>query len=170
MSEKSTGSASLPRLLQTSTSLFLLKPSEDIIIYPLLIDWQKQALEAVLLGSFVMANVLRLVASNIVLGGIRGRGNPVGVLHDVQSAKTLGKVGHLRCPLVVGLILSASSIFDETLSQLESLIAVPSFARIILTIPLCLWGIQPEHDGAGGLIEGYRGRGWGVAGGGDGGV
>ena len=60
------------------------KPSVEIIILSILIDWQIQALEAVLLGSFVMANVLRLVASSIVLGGIRGRENSVGVMHDVQ--------------------------------------------------------------------------------------
>ena len=114
------------------------KPSLDIIIMSLFIEWQKQALETVLLGSFVAANVLRLVASSIELGGIRGRGNSVGVLQDVQSAKTLGKIGHVRLPLVVGRILSASSIFGEALSQQESMIAVPSFARIILTTPLCL--------------------------------
>ena len=125
------------------------KPSLDIIIMSLFIDWQKQALETVLLGSFVAANVLRLVASSIELGGIRGRENSVGVLQDVQSAKTLGKTGLIRLVLIVGRILSVSSIFDEALSQQESQVSVPSNARIFLTIPLCLWGYNLEMTGRG---------------------
>ena len=95
------------------------KPAVKVVIMSILIDWQIQALEPVCIGSLIMANVLRLVACSIVLGGTGGRGNPVGVLHDVQSAKTLGKHGRERSKLVVGLILRASSSFDNLLHQLE---------------------------------------------------
>ena len=88
----------------------------------------------VFIGSFVAANVLRLVRCSIERSGTRFREHSVGVLQDVQSAKTLGKLGTLRLPLVVGCSLSASSIFDEVLSQQETLIFAPS-TRVFLTIP-----------------------------------
>ena len=76
----------------------------------------------VFIGSFVAANVLRLVRCSIERRGTRIREHSVGVLQVVQSAKTLGKCGHIRLPLLVGCCLSASSIFDEVLSQVETLI------------------------------------------------
>ena len=125
--------------------MFLLKPSEDIIIYPLLIDWQKQqALETVIICSFVAANVLGLVRGSIVLGGIRASEDPVGVLQDVQSAETLRKVGLTPSPRAVGIILSASSRSDAQLNHIEPRIPSHTVILIFLTIPLCLWGIQPE--------------------------
>ena len=62
------------------------KPSLDIIIDSLFIEWQKQTLETVFLGSFVAASVLRLVASSIELGSIRGR---LPELQDVPATQSL---------------------------------------------------------------------------------
>ena len=124
--------------------MLLLKPSEFIIIYPVLVDWQKQALETVIVCSFVAANVLGLVRGSIVLGGIRASEDPVGVLQDVQSAETLRKVGLTRFPRAVGIILSASSLLDAQLDHIEPRIPRHAVVLIFLTIPLCLWGIHPE--------------------------
>ena len=124
--------------------MLLLKPSEFIIIYPVLVDWQKQALETVIVCSFVAANVLGLVRGSIVLGGIRASEDPVGVLQDVQSAETLRKVGLTRFPRAVGIILSASSRPDAQPDHIEPRLPLYAVVLIFLTIPLCLWGIHPE--------------------------
>ena len=77
------------------------------------------------------------------------RENSAAELHDVHSATTIKEIGLVMHPLVVGRIDRASSIFDDALSQLESIFLAPSNNRIFLTIPLCVWGIQPENDKAG---------------------
>ena len=122
----------------------LLKPSEFIIIYPVLVDGQKQALETVIVCSFVAANVLGLVRGSIVLGGILSSEDPVGVLRDVQSAETLRKVGLRRFPRAVGIILSASSRLDAQPDHIETRLPPHAVVLIFLTIPLCLWGVHPE--------------------------
>ena len=115
----------------------LLKPSEFIIIYPVIVDGQKQALETVCVGSFVAANVLRLVRSSIERNGTRFREHSVGVLQDVQSAKMLEKLGAVLLPLVVGRILSASTIFHDCLRLQEERILVQC-VPVFLTIPQCV--------------------------------
>jgi hypothetical protein len=124
--------------------MLLLKPSEFIIIYPVLVDWQKQALETVIVCSFVAANVLGLVRGSIVPGGIRASEDPVGVLRDVQSAETLRKGGRRRFPRAVGIILSASSRPDAQPDHIEPRLPPHAVVLIFLTIPLCLWGVHPE--------------------------
>ena len=120
------------------------KPSLEIIIDSLFIEWQKQALETVIVCSFVAANVLGLVRGSIVPGGIRASEDPVGVLQDVQSAETLRKVGLTRFPRAVGIILSASSRPDAQPDHIEPRLPPHAVVLIFLTIPLCLWGVHPE--------------------------
>lgn len=117
--------------------MFCFKPPLLIIITSIWIVWQKQALETVCIGSFVAANVLRLLRSSIERNGTRFREHSVGVLQDVQSAKTLEKIGAVLLPLVVGRILSASTIFHDCLRLQEKRILVQC-VPVFLTFPQCV--------------------------------
>jgi hypothetical protein len=93
---------------------------------------------------------LRLVPSSIPTAAeCNIRENSAAVLHDVHAATTFKEVGLVMQELVVGRIDRASSGFDDTLSRQPSIFLAPSNNRIFLTIPLCVWGIQPENDKAG---------------------
>ena len=87
------------------------KPSVEVIVVTLLIDWKEKTLQTVVVDSFTAANILWLAGSCIVLSCIRRREDPVAIRTDVQAAKIQGK---LRAPLTmngVAEILRAFNMF-----------------------------------------------------------
>ena len=103
------------RLVANYLRVTSFNPALHEIIITFFIDGQKKTLETVFIASFVIANVLGLSVGSIEALGIWLRENPVGILHDVQAAKTLRIFGlHVSDP-VVAIIVSAVSIFDDQL-------------------------------------------------------
>lgn len=63
-----------------------MKPSVEIILVSVLIDGNVEALQSIIVGSFVLANVLWHACWRIVRNGFRHRENPVAVAIDVEAA------------------------------------------------------------------------------------
>ena len=87
------------------------KPSVDVIVVALLIDWKEKTLQTVVVGSFTAANILWLAGSSIVLSCIRRREDPVGIRTDVQAAQIQGKLREPSTMNGVAEILRAFSLF-----------------------------------------------------------
>ena len=110
------------------------KPSVEVIVVTLLIDWKEKTLQTVVVDSFTAANILWLAGSSIVLSCIRRREDPVAIRTDVQAAKIQGK---LRAPSTmngVAEILRAFSIFHRVPQLLEELRFWINVCRLILIL------------------------------------
>jgi len=110
------------------------KPSVEVIVVALLIDWKEKTLQTVVVDSFIAANILWLAGSSIVLSCIRRREDPVGIRTDVQAAKIQGK---LREPSTMNGVAEILRAFN-LLYRVPQLVEEPSFwinvCRLILIL------------------------------------
>ena len=113
------------------------KPSVEVIVLTLIIDWKEKTLQTVVVDSFIAANILWLAGSSIVLSCIRRREDPVGIRTDVQAAKIQGKLREPSTMNGVAEILRAFSLFYRVPQLLEELLFwIKVCCRIlILTTP-----------------------------------
>jgi hypothetical protein len=110
------------------------KPSHEVIVVTLLIDWKEKTLQTVVVDSFTLANILWLAGSNIVLSCIRRREDPVGIRTDVQAAKIQGKLREPSIMNGVAEILRAFSLFDRVPQLLVELLFWISVCCLILIL------------------------------------
>ena len=113
------------------------KPSVEVIVVTLLIDWKEKTLQTVVVAPFIAANILWLAGSNIVLSCIKRREDPVAIRTDVQAAKIQGKLREPSTMNGVAEILRAFSLFYRAPQLLEVLLFWINVCRLILilTIP-----------------------------------
>ena len=110
------------------------KPSHEVIVVTLLIDWKEKTLQTVVVDSFTLANILWLAGSNIVLSCIRRREDPVGIRTDVQAAKIQGKLREPSTMNGVAEILRAFSLFYRVPQLLEELLFWINVCCLILIL------------------------------------
>ena len=110
------------------------KPSHEVIVVTLLIDWKEKTLQTVVVDSFTLANILWLAGSNIVLSCIRRREDPVGIRTDVQAAKIQGKLREPSIMNGVAEILRAFSLFYRVPQLLVELLFWISVCCLILIL------------------------------------
>ena len=110
------------------------KPSVQVIVLTLLIDWKEKTLQTVVMDSFIAANILWLAGSSIVPSFIRRREDPVGIRADVQAAKILGKLREPCTMNGVAEILRALSLFHRVPQLLEELLFWINVCCLILIL------------------------------------
>ena len=110
------------------------KPSVEVIVVALLIDWKEKTLQTVVVDSFIAANILWLAGSSIVLSCIRRREDPVGIRTDVQAAKIQGKLREPSTMNGVAEILRAFSPFYQVPQLLDELLFWINVCCLILIL------------------------------------
>ena len=110
------------------------KPSVEVIVVTLLIDWKHKALQTVVVGSLIAANILWLAGSSIVLSCMRHREDPVGIRTDVQAAEIQGKLREPSTMNGVAEILRAFSLLYYAPQLLGELIFWISVCCLILIL------------------------------------
>lgn len=110
------------------------KPSVEVIVVTLLIDWKEKTLQTVVVDPFIAANILWLAGSSIVLSCIRRREDPVGIRTDVQAAEIQGKLREPSTMNGVAEILRAFSLFHRVPQLLEELVFWIFFCCLILIL------------------------------------
>ena len=110
------------------------KPSVEVIVVTLLIDWKEKTLQTVVVDPFIAANILWLAGSSIVLSCIKLREDPVGIRTDVQAAEIQGKLREPSTMNGVAEILRAFSLFHRVPQLLEELVFWIIFCCLILIL------------------------------------
>ena len=110
------------------------KPSVDVIVVALLIDWKEKTIQTVVVDSFIAANILWLAGSSIVLSCMRHREDPVGIRTDVQAAEIQGKLREPSTMNGVAEILRAFSLFHRVPQLLEELLFWINVCCLILIL------------------------------------